>query len=71
MQTLHFETTVPKNREIKLNLFPFRPGEQVEVIVLSRKPVKAEDNDFPLKNTVIKYLNPTEPVADDDWNVLQ
>lgn len=71
MQTLHFETTVPKNREIKLNLSPFRPGEQVEVIVLSRKPVEMGVEDFPLKNTVIKYINPTNPVSENDWNVLQ
>ena len=71
MQTLHFETTVPKNREIKLNLSPFRPGEQVEVIVLSRKPTVKGVHEFLLKNSVIKYIKPTEPVADDDWSVLK
>ena len=71
MQTLRIETTVPKNREIKLNLAPFRPGDSVEVIVLSRMPEKIAPDQFPLKNTVVKYENPTAPVAEDDWNVLQ
>ncbi len=71
MQTLRIETTVPKNREIKLKLAPFRPGDSVEVIVLSRTTEKISQDQYPLKNTVLKYENPTAPVAEDDWNVLQ
>jgi len=39
--------------------------------VLSRGPLKNAVNQFPLKDTVLKYENPTEPVADSDWAVLQ
>lgn len=29
------------------------------------------DTDFPLKDTVLLFTEPTEPVAQDDWAVLQ
>ena len=50
---------------------PFRAGEVVEVIILSREDKLPEVHDFPLKGNVLRYEKPTEPVAQDDWEVLQ
>ena len=74
MQALRFETTVPPNGELQLKLSEFRPGEVVEVIVLSLhrvQDVQDMDEEFPLKNTVLKYEAPTEPVAVEEWDLLQ
>lgn len=70
MQTLRFETTVPQDGELRLRVAPFRPGDGVEVIVLPlRRDPRAAD-DFPLANTVLKYEDPFEPVAQDDWDIM-
>jgi hypothetical protein len=69
MQAYRFEAVVPENGELRLKQIPFRPGEIVEIIVLSRAPLQGVK--FPLKNTVLKFENPTEPVASQDWGVLQ
>jgi hypothetical protein len=71
MQAYRLETVVPQNGELRLKQLPFRPGEMVEIIVLSRSPVQSSMNSFPLKNTVLKFEGPTEPVAANDWAALQ
>lgn len=71
MQAYRVEAVVPENGELRLKQIPFRPGEMVEIIVLSRAPLQGVKFSFPLKNTVLKFENPTEPVASQDWAVLQ
>lgn len=70
MQAYRTETVVPQDGELHLKQLPFRPGEWVEVIVLSRMD-QAGTHSFALKDTVVKYEAPTEPVATDDWAALQ
>ena len=65
------ETVVPANGELQIKYLPFRPGEAIEIIILARNPVETNGNLFPLKNSVLKYEDPTEPVAIDDWEILQ
>ena len=71
MQAYRLETIVPPNGELQLKLLAFRPGEKVEVIVLSLNPLQNKVNHFPLRNTVLKYEDPTEPIAEMDRDVLQ
>jgi hypothetical protein len=71
MQAYRLETVVSQKGEVRLKQLPFRPGERVEVIVLARRLGKGVKNSFPLKNTVLKFIDPTEPVAETDWAVLQ
>lgn len=71
MQAYRFETIVPKNGEVRLKQLPFRPGDLIEVIVLSRSVSPTAMNSFPLKNTVLNFEEPTEPVAMNEWAVLQ
>lgn len=70
MQALRFETVIPRNGELQIRLPTFRPGESVEVIVLALNRLENQTSDFPLKDTVLKYEDPTEPVAESDWAVL-
>jgi hypothetical protein len=46
---------------------PFPPGEKIEVIVLSREIVSESTPPSTLKNTVLKFADPIEPVAESDW----
>lgn len=71
MQAYRLETIVPHNGELQLKLLPFRPGETVEVIILSLNRLQNQVNYFPLKNTVLKYEDPTDPIAETEWDVLQ
>jgi hypothetical protein len=71
MQAYRLETVVPQNGELRLKQLPFRPGEMIEIIVLSRSLVQSSINPFPLQQTVLKFEEPTEPVAANDWAVLQ
>ncbi len=60
-----------QNGVLELHALPFRAGEVVEVIILSREDKVREADRFPLKGKVLKYEKPTGPVAQDDWDVLQ
>ena len=66
MQAYRTETVVPQDGELHLTQLPFRPGELVEVIVLSRRMDQAGAHSYALKDTVVKYEAPTEPVAIED-----
>lgn len=71
MQAYRLETVLPQDGELRLKHLPFRPGEMIEIIVLSRSRLQSTIASFPLKDTVLKFEQPTEPVAADDWAALQ
>jgi hypothetical protein len=71
MLAYRLETVVPPNGELQLKALPFRPGEAIEVIILTRPQTNTNHNLFPLQGSVLKFDDPTEPVAVDDWDVLQ
>ena len=71
MRAYRVEKVVSQNSLLELSALPFQPGEVVEVIILSREDKMRETNRYPLKGQVLKYENPTEPVAQDDWEVLK
>lgn len=71
MQALRVETTISKNGELQVKGLPFRPGERVEVIVLPLDRRKPAAKTLTLRNTVLKYDAPTEPVVERDWDALQ
>jgi hypothetical protein len=67
VRSFRLETVIPDSGEIQLIALPFRPGEPVEVIVLGLERPQLETTLFPLAGTVLKYDDPTEPVAEADW----
>jgi len=71
MVAYRLETVVPKNGELQLKSLPFRPGEAIEIIILEARAFKKKPAHFPLQNTVLHYADPFEPVAAEDWHVLQ
>ena len=71
MEAYRVEKRVVKNGVLQLNALPFQEGDLVEVIVLGRKGKVIKSTSSPLRGKVIEYIDPTGPVAQDDWELLQ
>ena len=77
LQAHRMEATLTEDGLLVLDHLPFRAGETVEVIVLTNPPVSSvesrslSEDRYPLRGTSIKYIDPFEPVAEEDWEVLQ
>ncbi len=71
LQAHRVEITLIEDGTLVLEHLPFQAGETVEVIVLTNAflPPSQEDR-YPLRGTSIEYLDPLEPVAEQDWEVL-
>jgi hypothetical protein len=69
MRAYRVEKTLSEDGVLELRALPFRAGEIVEVIILSLEDKVCEVQDFPLRGKVLHYDKPTEPVAQDDWEV--
>jgi hypothetical protein len=63
------EAVLSEDGKLLLDHLPFRAGQRVEVIVLpASHPAPSA---HPLRGTVLKYDQPTAPVAEADWGVLR
>ncbi len=64
------EAVLSEDGKLSLDNLPFRAGQAVEVIVLPsiHQPAPAS---HPLWGTVLRYDDPTAPVAEADWSALQ
>ena len=71
MPAYSVEKIVNQNGTVQLDALPFPPGTVVEVIVLARKPSAKPVPAPGLKNSVLKYDQPFEPVAAEDWDALR
>jgi len=70
MQAYKTVAKIEQEGELRLLDLPFHAGEEVEVILLRREPERLQKNPYPLRGVPIRYDGPTEPVAEDDWDVL-
>jgi hypothetical protein len=71
MQAYRIEKVVPPSGKIELDGLPFAAGAVVEIIVIDREGVTDGRRARLLKNSVIKYEDPFEPLAENEWGVLQ
>lgn len=62
------EAIVAEDSTVHVRDLPFRPGEPVEVIVISAR-MSAANGHAPLHGSVLRYENPTEPAVSDDWEL--
>ena len=69
MSTNHVEVTLAQDGQLVLKELPFRAGDTVEVIILARNS-KPNGNEYPLRGQPIKYADPTDPVAQADWDAI-
>ena len=67
MQTFHAETVVEKDGKLQLAHVPFAEGESVHVFVSSASPGRKDS----LKGSVLKYEQPLEPAAGEDWEAAK
>jgi hypothetical protein len=65
------ETTVGEHGELVLEGLPFEPGQPVEVLVVSKAPGPTAAGDRSLRDSVLEFREPLEPVASEDWDALR
>jgi hypothetical protein len=67
MQAYRVETTVQQDGTLTVENVPLRAGEAVEVIILVRTATNLRPR-YPLRGLPVQYLDPSEPVAEQDWD---
>jgi hypothetical protein len=71
MQAYRVEVTVQQDGMLTLENLPLQAGEDVEVIIIVHSAVAQPQNAYPLRGLPVTYSNPTEPVAQADWDAAQ
>lgn len=71
MQAYRIETTLQQDGTVTLHHLPFQAGDPIEIIVLARSHQVKPFNRYPLRGTTVQYIDPTEPVAESDWEAVQ
>ena len=57
--------------ELLLDGLPFEAGQPVEVLVISKSTGLKAGGTSSLRDSVLEYREPFEPVAGEDWDALQ
>ncbi len=70
MQAYRIETTLTESGILTLTNLPFQKGETVEIIILRQPIASSAQHTHLLRGTLLKYVDPTKPVAQEDWEVL-
>jgi hypothetical protein len=70
MSAHHIEITLAQDGKLTLDELPFHAGDTVEVIILGRQ-TKPNGREYPLRGQPITYVDPTDPVAEADWDAIQ
>jgi hypothetical protein len=71
MQSHWRHTTVGEHGELVLEGLPFEAGQPVEVLVIAKDTGKRTTGDRSLRDSVLEYFEPFEPVAGEDWDALK
>ena len=71
MKAHRIETVLNQDGILNLADLPFHAGDAVEVIILPCRKKSAAQNRYPLHGTQIKYVRPTDPVAEEDWAAIK
>lgn len=71
MEAYRTEAKLEREGELRLSDLPFHAGDEVEVIVLRQDSAQTVENPYPLRGLPIRYEDPTEPVAESDWDALK
>ena len=71
MQAYRVATTVQQDGTLTLSNLPLHAGETVEVIILVQPSFAMDRQRYPLRGVPVQYVDPTEPVAQEDWDAAQ
>ena len=61
------DVVVEEDGTVTINNLPFRKGEKLEVILLQRAGRTNLLGPYPLRGEPVRYVDPFENVAEDDW----
>ena len=71
MQAFWKNTAVGAQGDLRLEGLPFEPGQPVEVLVISKPVGSAAAAGASLRDSVLEFRDPLEPVAPEDWDALR
>lgn len=71
MQDYRLETSVSNDGTLTIKGLPFQAGDRVEVIIRSHKHGEGKGMCYPLRGKPIKYSDPFDSVAEEDWETLR
>lgn len=74
MGNVSIETEIGVNGTVILRNLPFAEGQQVQVLITETRKRAMDEvakikND-PLRDQPITYIDPFDPVSEDDWDAL-
>lgn len=68
MHTHRVQTTLHDDGTLTLSDLPFHAGDEVEIIIVARRLRANGPEIYPLRGQMIRYDDPTDPVAEEDWD---
>lgn len=71
MQVHRMEVEISNNRSLMIKGLPFHPGDKVEIIIRSRTVNQESSERYPLRGKPVRYIDPFDSVAENDWDVLK
>ena len=69
-QTCRTEKVMPENGVLILETPPFQAQNVVEIVVRLREKRRSPKDRYPLRGKILRYDDPTEPVAQNEWDSL-
>lgn len=70
MKAYRVEKEIAADGVLQLDALPFVAGERVEIIILAREDTY-KANPASIRGKVLEYIDPTEPVAEGDWDAMR
>ncbi|KPV54456.1 hypothetical protein SE17_03650 [Kouleothrix aurantiaca] len=70
MQAYRHETIILHNGTLTLRDLPLQAGEKVEVIIIVQSSPERVKPNYPLRGLPVTYIDPTEPIAEADWEAV-
>lgn len=67
MEAYRTDAVVKEDGTVTIGGLPFRTGERLEVILLQAAGRSNGVASYPLRGEPVRYEEPFESVADDDW----
>jgi hypothetical protein len=71
MYAHRIKITLTEDGTITLDKLPFQTGDEVEIIILASPHASPGKDPYPLRGKPVQYDQPTEPIAEADWEALE
>jgi hypothetical protein len=64
---IHRATTIAEEGTLAISGLPFAVGDKVEVIIRNLAEPTRQDEQYPLRGSLLRYTDPFEPVPPSAW----